>query len=107
MCLACVNIACLEGTSADYRIFPTYVEIEKTDGSVNQISKETFDYLYARLTDTKAALKDDCILYAYISDDLEEQPDWYIRAYERGLLYEFLEEEQEEEMVLLRNFQGL
>lgn len=83
-------IAAFWGTSAGYTEYHDTVIVETIDGRVAVIRKETFDYLYFKLDDFNAALKEDCIHYAINEPekDLMEYPLWFIEACEDGLIYE-------------------
>lgn len=62
------RIAALWGTTVGYQELPESIFIEKNDGRVMVISHDTFDYLYYRLDDFTAALKEDCIEYAFCDE---------------------------------------
>jgi len=113
-------IAAMWGTSVGYEESHYTVVITTTDGRVAVISKETFNYLYLRLDDYTAALKEDCISYTVYRTGrpLSHYPEWFIRAYDNGDIYE--EEDYEDFIfycefgdivmssgsVVLRNFKG-
>lgn len=113
-------IAALWGTTVGYsEAYEGRVTIETVDGRVAVVNKETFDYLYHKLDDFTAALKEDCIQYAInLYDDrcILEYPEWYVDACTDGIIYEscctlMLYEESGEiamsrNSVVLRNYKG-
>jgi hypothetical protein len=77
-----VSIAAFWGKSVGYSEVGKHVTIETINGRIAVISKECFDYLYYRLDDFTAALKEDCIEYAIhlTNKPLLQYPDWYVSA---------------------------
>lgn len=113
-------IAAMWGKSVGYTESEYSVMIETTDGRVANVSKDSFNYLYFKLDDFTAALKEDCIEYV-INDaerDLFSYPEWYVDAVADGLIWEscdhgvdmFYDERGEiamsQESIILRNFMG-
>jgi hypothetical protein len=84
-----MSLAALWGTSVGYTESQHFVEIEMTDGRLMVVSKETFDYLYCRLDEFTAALKENCIEYAIYQPNMsfETCPQWYVQAIEDGFIY--------------------
>lgn len=70
-----MKVASLWGTSVGYTEYGDSVGIEHINGRYAVIRKETFDYLYCRLDDFNAALKEDCISYNILSFDNPSIPD--------------------------------
>lgn len=114
-----VPVAAVWGTTVCYtEYYDTYI-IERTDGNVKVVYKETFEYLYHKLDKFTAALKEDCIEYA-INDNnnpLTDYPEWYLDARFDGVIYSncagttMLYEESGEiamspNSIVLRNFKG-
>lgn len=111
--------AALWGTSVGYTETNGSVEIEcPTTGRLMVVSKATFDYLYYKLDDFTAALKENCIEYV-INDDCEVligYPQWYVEAYADGIMYrldgvDYFSDEKGEMViipgsVILRNLKG-
>jgi hypothetical protein len=84
-----MSVAALWGTSVGYTELNGSVTIEMNNGRVMVVSKATFDFLYRKLDDFTAALKEDCIEYA-INDTCEllfGYPWWYVDAYANGIMY--------------------
>lgn len=65
------SIAANWGTTVGCTELPTSVVIEMNDGRVIVISHDTFNYLYFKLDEYTAALKEDCINYEYCDDNSE------------------------------------
>lgn len=86
-----MSIAAFWGTTVGYsKYHNNTIVIEKTDGSVAVIKEETFNYLYLRLDDFNAALKEDCIEYVVIEADrgVLDYPEWYFEACSDGVIYQ-------------------
>ena len=114
-----MSIAALWGTTFGYSDFGDTLMIETTNGRVCVTGKDTFDYLYFRLSDYVAALKGDCIEYVRYHPDkeLEDYPEWFIDVMEEGWLtndygtFIFLDGDygnlaMSPNDVVLRNFRG-
>lgn len=113
-----MSIAAIWGTTVGYTEYNDTVGIETNDGRVSIISMSTFDYLYSRLDEFTAALKEDCIEYVvhYNGMPLCIYPEWYIEALYNGLIfnddgiYTFYdtcgEIAMSPESIILRNFMG-
>ena len=114
-------IAAFHGTVVGYTDYYNSVLIEKLDGRVMVMNPEVFNYLYIKLDNFNAALKEDCIEYHHNSfkGSLEDQPTWYVELYEDKTIYPcpgyeetliFVDDSGEyimiEDSVILRNFQG-
>lgn len=118
------GFAPLNGTSVLYnRLDFGLVCIMKENYEVFIPTSDTFNKLYHVLSESKAALKSDCIEYAVFSrnKELYQYPNWYVRAVVNGYIYEdgngngygfwmFHEDSGEiamsEGSYILRNFQG-
>ena len=86
-----MSIAALWGTTAGYtECGYGAVSIETNDGRVIVIKEETFEYLYFRLDDFTAALKDDCIEYVVNEPNklMFEYPNWFVEAVSDGIIFE-------------------
>lgn len=116
-----MTIAAFWGTSVGYTEYGNdSVVLETIDGRVAVIKKATFDYLYYRLDEFNAALKEDCVHYAVYSpekDLIDDYPTWFIEACEDGLIYDdsrfncFLYEQNGEvavapNSIIMRNYKG-
>lgn len=84
-----MSVAALWGTTVSYAEFPDSVMIETLDGRVGRFRTDTFDYLYTRLTEFTAAMKNDCIEYMIYQPNIsfEDCPQWFIQAIEEGYIY--------------------
>lgn len=84
-------IAAFWGTTVGYTEYHNgTVILETTDGRVAVIKNNTFDYLYYKLDEFTAALKEDCVEYVIHEPDkcVFEYPVWYIEACEDGIIFE-------------------
>lgn len=62
-------IAVIRGTTVGYAYSNNKVMIKTSDNRVTHVKKDTFDYLYQKLDERSAALKEDCMEYVeYIPD---------------------------------------
>lgn len=87
-------IAAFWGTTAGYTHYPGgAVVVESIDNRVIVISEKTFNYLYYKLDEFNAALKEDCIEYVVINPDhfLEDcvidYPKWFLEAVDNGDIF--------------------
>lgn len=86
-----MSIAAFWGTSVGYTDYHNgSVVLETVDGRVAVLNTETFEYLYHRLDDFNAALKEDCIQYVVHNNEkcLTQEPEWFMDAVADGLIYE-------------------
>lgn len=79
-------IAAIWGTSVGYVESGYSVEIETVDGRFAVLKKHVFEYLYCKLDNFTAALKEDCIEYAVydVNKPVLNYPEWYIEAVRDG-----------------------
>lgn len=111
-------VAAMWGTSVGYSDYGDTVVIETIDGRVIVVRKHTFDFLYYRLDNFTASLKENCIEYIVNEDSkcLFDYPTWYVEAVEDGFIYVndgvdmFYTESGEIAMspnsIILRNYKG-
>lgn len=114
-------IAAIWGTTAGYTDYLNgTVIVETNDGRVAVFKKDTFDYLYFKLDEFTAALKEYCIHYAIYEPGkkLFEYPTWFVDAVADGYIYEqyqgglymFYQEDGEIAMspnsAVVRNYRG-
>lgn len=113
-----MGIAALWGTSVGYSLINDSVLIETGEGRVAVIRSDVFEYLYFKLDDYTAALKENCIGY-FIYDPCKsicEYPAWVIRAMRDNWIVEdegsfiFVNDTEtitlDNTSVILRNFMG-
>jgi hypothetical protein len=113
-----MSVAAIWGTTVGYTEYGDSITIETIDRRVAVIRKQTFNYLYCRLDDFTAALKEDCIEYVTYHPDkpISFYPDWFREAMDDGWItndygtFIFLEDSGELAMspndIILRNFMG-
>ena len=86
-----MTMAAFWGTSVGYTdYYNGTVSIETVDGRVAVVNNDTFNYLYFRLSDFVAALKEDCIQYVVNTPDksIFEYPGWFRDAIANGEIFE-------------------
>lgn len=84
-------IAAFWGTTAGYNEYHNdKIVVEHAEGRVAVVNRDTFDYLYYRLNEFTAALKEDCIHYIIHDPDkcLFEYPEWFVDACSDGIIFE-------------------
>lgn len=84
------DIAVLKGRTVMYSYLEdARVLLMKSNYQHHVASLDTFNHLYARLSNSVAALRTDCIQYAvyYPYKPLYAYPQWYIQAHHDGDIY--------------------
>lgn len=114
-----MTIAAYWGTTSSY----TYnldgtVMVETPDHRIMSVSEETFEYLYFKLDEFTAALKEDCVRYVINKPGtlLRDLPKWYSDLIIEGTVYildgipilneESGEIEMAKNSVLMQNYKG-
>ena len=85
------DVAVLKGKTALYSyLYGGKVLIMKDNYKHMTISRENFELMFVRLTESIAALKEDCIQYVVYHpySPLLAYPKWYIQAHHDGSMYE-------------------
>jgi hypothetical protein len=113
------NIAPVRGTTSLYSHMENSTVLLMRDGYKYFVtSLKVFNDLYISLTDTKAALKEDCIEYVIYRGDVDSDsyPDWYIDALDNHIFENGYNGHTFRDMfgitdmtpgaVILRNFKG-
>jgi hypothetical protein len=83
-----MSTAAMWGTSVGYTDFGDTIMIETVDSRVAHVRQETFDYLYTRLSEHVAALKENCIEYTIFDPNrpLYQYPNWFVEAKVDGVI---------------------